>query len=130
MGASTTLAGWDLALQATWLDPRNQSGAQAGRQLPRRSRRGARLDADRDLGSWRLGASLIAKGARFDDAGNSLRLGGYATLDLRAEHTFGDSWTLQGGIRNAFDREYESVAYYRQPGRELTMTLRYAPNGG
>ena len=122
----TTLAGWDLSLQATLLDPRNGSAGLDGKLLPRRSRRSARLDADRTFGGWRVGGSLVAKGERYDDAGNTLRLPGHATVDLRLERDLGRAWTVQAGIRNALDRSYESVAYYRQPGREYTVMLRFA----
>ena len=129
LSAGATAAGWDLALQATLLDPRNGSAGLDGKLLPRRSRRSARLDADRTFGGWRLGGSLVASGERYDDAGNSLRLPGYATLDLRAERAIGSGWTLQAGVRNALDRDYESVAYYRQPGREYGLVLRHASGG-
>jgi vitamin B12 transporter len=127
LGAGATLAGWTLAAQATWLDARNESEALAGRRLPRRASRSARMDADRGFGRWRLGATLVAKDAMFDDAGNTLRLPGYATLDLRAEASLAKGWRVQASVRNAFDRDYESVAYYAQPGREFALTLRYAP---
>jgi vitamin B12 transporter len=126
LGVGATLAGWDLNAQATLMDPRNQSSAAHDMLLPRRSRRSARIDADRNVGAWKFGASVIAAGTRYDDVQNTLRLGGYATVDLRAERSLGD-WTVQAGARNAFDRAYETAAYFNQPGREFTLTLRYAP---
>ncbi len=127
LGAGAELAGWTLAAQATWMDPRNESAALDGKLLPRRARRSARVDADRDLGRWRVGATLIARGEAWDDASNTLRLAGHATVDLRAETRLAAGWRLQASLRNAFDRDYESVAYYAQPGREFALTLRYAP---
>lgn len=127
LGGGATLAGWTLAAQATWLDARNDSGAQRGHRLPRRAARGARLDADRSFGRWRLGATLVARDAMFDDAANTLRLAGYATVDLRAELDLGRGWRFQAGLANAFDRDYESVAWYAQPGRELNATFRWSP---
>ncbi len=127
LGAGATLAGWELDAQATFMDARNQSAAAYDKVLPRRSRRSARIDADRALGAWRVGASVVAQGRRFDDVQNAIPMGGYATLDLRAERMLGAGWTLQGGLRNAFDRAYETAAFYRQPGREWSITLRYAP---
>ena len=127
LGGGAALAGWDLNAQATLMDPRNQSAATDGRLLPRRARRSARVDADRRLGAWRIGASVIAQGMRYDDVQNAIRMGGYATVDLRAERALGAAWTLQAGVRNAFDRAYETAAYYNQPGREWSLTLRYAP---
>jgi vitamin B12 transporter len=128
LSADATLAGWQVAGQATFADPRNRSGDENdGRLLPRRTRRGGRIDVDRAFGMVRLGASWIAEGARYDDVANQLRLGGYATLDLRAEFALGQDWTLQAQLRNAFDRDYETAAYFFQPGREVGMTLRYRP---
>ena len=45
---------------------------------------------------------------------------------LRAERGIGAGWTLQAGVRNALDRDYESVAYYRQPGREYQLVFRHS----
>lgn len=123
-----TLAAWQLAAQATLVDPRNRSaGEDAGNLLPRRTRESLRIDADRSIGAWRLGASWIAEGARYDDFANRLRLGGYATLDLRAAYALGADWTLQAQLRNALDRRYETAAYFNQPGREFGLSVRYAP---
>jgi vitamin B12 transporter len=127
LGAGATLAGWDVNAQATFMDPRNHSTTAYDKLLPRRSRRTARIDADRSLGEWRVGASVVAQGRRFDDVQNAIPMGGYATVDLRAERTLGAGWTLQAGLHNAFDRFYETAAFYNQPGREWSVTLRYAP---
>ena len=122
-----TLAGWQLAAQATFADPRNRNAGDEGLLLPRRTRRSARIDADRSFGAWQFGASWIAEGMRYDDFANQLRLGGYATLDLRARLALGPDWSLQAQVRNVFDRAYETSAYFYQPGRELGLSVRYAP---
>ncbi len=127
LGAGATLAGWELSAQASLLDPRNRSATDFDKLLPRRARRTARVDADRRFGDWRIGASWVGEGARYDNVANSLRLGGYATVDLRAELAFARDWSLQASVRNAFDRDYETAAYYNQPGREFGLTLRWAP---
>jgi vitamin B12 transporter len=127
LGGGATLAGWDIAAQGTLMDPRNHSASAHDRLLPRRSRRTARVDADRGFGAWRVGASVVAQGRRFDDVQNALPMGGYATVDLRAERPLGAGWTMQAGLRNAFDRFYETAAFYNQPGREWRLALRYAP---
>ena len=126
--ADATVAGWQLAGQATFADPRNRSAGADDLLLPRRTRHSGRVDLDRAFGAWRVGASWIAEGARYDDFANELRLGGYATLDLRAEWAFARDWTLQAQLRNAFDRDYETAAYYLQPGREFGLSLRWRPD--
>jgi vitamin B12 transporter len=124
----TTLRQWDIAASARWLDTENRSDdANRGNALPRRADRGLRVDVDRRFGAFGIGASAIAEGARYDDAANTRRIGGYATLDLRADYRIGDVWTLSAGIANALDRDYETVSYYNQPGRTWSLRLRYAP---
>jgi vitamin B12 transporter len=127
LGMGGNVAGWSFDASASWLDPRNRSGAYDGNRLPRRARQTARLDLDRTFGDWRIGVTGIAEGARFDDLANTRRLGGHATLDLRAEYALTRDWSLQARVANVFDRKYETVAFYRQPGREAFLTLRYAP---
>ncbi|MFS8063112.1 MAG: TonB-dependent vitamin B12 receptor, partial [Luteimonas sp.] len=127
LGLNSTLAGWNLDASASWLDPRSRSGFYEGNLLPRRARQGARLDLDRAFGDWRIGVTAISEGARYDDLANTRRLGGYATLDLRGEVALTSDWRLQARVANLFDRDYQTSAFYRQPGRELQLTLRYAP---
>lgn len=122
------LAEWNTNASFTWLDPENRStGPNSGKVLPRRARQALRLDADRALGQVRFGASLLAVGRRYDDLANTRAMGGYATVDLRAEYAFARAWRLQARIENLFDKEYETAAFYNQPGRSLYLTLRYQP---
>ena len=122
------LAGWELGASASWVDPRNRSpGVNFDRLLPRRARTSARIDVDRAFGDFRFGLSWIGEGERYDDVANALRLPGYATVDLRAEYALHPAWTLQARVANAFDRDYETAAYYNQPGREYGLALRYRP---
>ena len=131
----TTLAGWDLSVQLSHTDPRNRTrynpdgsdNANRGNLLARRARNTGRIDVDRTFGSFAVGASLKGASHRFDDAANTVRLGGYATFDLRASWTLHPDWTLEARVDNAFDRDYETVAWYNQPGRGYGLSLRWAP---
>lgn len=125
----TRLAGWEVAAQASFADPRNRSPGNFDKLLPRRARESARIDVDRAFGAWRFGGSWLASGGRWDDVANTLHVGGYATLDLRGEFALSRGWSLQGQIRNAFDRRYETAAFYNQPGREFALSLRWRPKG-
>jgi len=125
-GFGIRLGNWDLGANLTLLDPENRSGgANDGHVLPRRARQSLRLDADRDFGRYRLGATLFAAGERYDDLANTRRLGGYATLDVRAEYSLAEAWRLQARIENLLDKDYETAAFFNQPGRSLYLTLRY-----
>jgi vitamin B12 transporter len=118
----STLLGWDIGASASWLDPEDRT---TGNDLARRARDTARIDLDRGFGKFRLGFTGVAQGDRFDNLANTRRLGGHATLDVRAEYVFADDWTLQGRVSNVFDKDYETAAFYNQPGREFFVTLRY-----
>ena len=123
----TTLLGWSLQGNVTWLDPRDTSGGfNDGNLLPRRSRTNARVDVDRRFGDFSVGASIAATGKRYDDPANTSRLGGYATTDLRFGYTFAPAWTLQVNANNVFDKTYETAMFYPQPGRNWFVSVRYA----
>ena len=122
------LADWALNASLTLLDPENASGgSNDGNVLPRRARQSGRFDLDRRFGALRIGATIDAQGKRYDDLGNTRRLGGYATLDLRAEYALSPDWLLQGRVSNVADHDYETAAFYNQAGRSYLLTLRYRP---
>lgn len=123
----TDLSGWAVRGSATWLDPRNEVGSNAGKVLPRRARSSGRLDLDRDFGVFDAGLGVVAAGARYDDIANTRRLGGYALTDLRLGVGLGEDWSLQFTAGNVFDRRYETASFYNQPGRSYFVTLRYRP---
>lgn len=127
IGLDTTIADWTVAASASFLDSENRVGFFAGNDLPRRAKRSARVDIDRTFGDFRFGVTAVGSSARYDDVANTRRVGGYGTLDLRAEYAFTPSWSLQARVANVFDRDYETISFYNQLGREWFLTLRYAP---
>ena len=124
----TRLGGWNMNTALTLLDPENRSsGANNGKVLPRRAEQALRLDADRIVGNYRFGTTLRAEGRRYDDLANTRELAGYGTVDLRAEYLFAKDWRVQARIENLFDKDYQTAAFYNQPGRSFFVTLRYQP---
>lgn len=125
---STTIRGWLLNGNLTFLDPENRSAdANRGNILPRRAEQSFRLDIDRAFGRYRIGAMFLAEGERFDDLGNTRKLDSYVKFDLRAEYVLSKHWRLQGRIENLFDKHYETAAFFNQPGRNFFATIRYQP---
>jgi vitamin B12 transporter len=122
-----TLAGWNLTGSASFVDARNRSEDNFDKLLPRRAKKSGRIDVDRAIGDFNIGATFIGEGPRYDDVGNELEVAGFSTLDLRAEWRVADAWTLQARAGNVFDRDYETSAFYAQQGRNYAVTLRYAP---
>lgn len=123
------LFGWDMRAALTLLDPQNRSeGANRGNLLPRRAQQSVRLDADRSFDAFSVGASYVAQGRRYDDVANTRRLGGFGTVDLRAEYAIDPDWRIQLRLENLFDKDYETAAFFNQQGRALFFTLRYQPS--
>ncbi len=126
----THKGGWGpLALETSLehVDPRNVTpGASLDKQLPRRAKDSLKVAADVTQGAWQWGGVLGAYSHRFDDLGNTLRIGGYATLDLRADWRVAREWTLGWRLNNVADKRYETAYGYNQPGREVLVSLRYS----
>jgi vitamin B12 transporter len=120
------LEGWRAQLQVTLLDPRD-TGGNYGELLPQRAQYTARLDVDRDLGAFSVGATLFQSGPRYEDPANTQRMGGYGTLDVRAAWRILPHLELQALLKNALNRDYQTVLYYNQPSRSAYLTLRYMP---
>lgn len=126
--SSLRLADWDTRLNLTLQDPENRSNtANFGKVLNRRAEQSLRLDLDRDFGPYRMGTTLRAEGRRYDNLANTTRLPGYGLVDLHAEYRLTRDLRLQARVENLFDRDYETVSLYNQPGRSLFVTLRYQP---
>lgn len=129
MMAATHLFGFNVQANLSLLDPQNKSyDANAGKVLPRRAEQVFRLDVDKRLDDFSIGASFRAEGRRFDDMENSKRIAGFATLDLRAEYTLLKQLTLQAKVNNILNKQYQTVANYNTDDLNLFFTLRYSPN--
>ncbi|MFT4048084.1 MAG: TonB-dependent receptor [Solimonas sp.] len=125
-----TVAAFRAQLYLDWLDPENRSaGDDQGNQLPRRARQTARLDLDYDWRAFSVGTTVFASGDRYDDTDNTTKLGGYATVDLRADYRVRPAWTLQLKAGNVLDQAYETAAGYASLGTSWFFTVRYAPGG-
>lgn len=127
LSVDTMLMDWTLAASAGFVDTESRAGINAGNELPRRARHSARIDLDRAFGDLNIGITGAGEGPRYDDAGNTRRVGGHATVDLRAEYAFAPAWRLQARLANVMDQRYETVSFYNQPGREWFLGVRYAP---
>lgn len=129
VGVDAALGAWLLSGSIDSLQPINATvgSANYGKILPRRVQDSARVGLQWRQGAWTLGGTVQAHGERFDNAANTTRLAGYATLDLRAEWALARDWTLAARLNNALDQRYETVYGYNQPGREAYLTLRWAP---
>jgi vitamin B12 transporter len=117
---------WSFTGALDHVDPRNATVGNANydKLLPRRARDAVRLGADWQHSAFKAGATLAAFSHRFDNANNTTRLAGYATLDLRAEWAFLPGYALGVKANNVGDAAYETALGYPQPGREGFVVLR------
>jgi vitamin B12 transporter len=122
MSADTHLGGFDLRASADLQDPRDET---TGKQLARRARRHASLSASHTAGTVDSGVELQASSARFDDAANANRLGGYGLLNLYASWQVTPDWSLLVRLDNAADKRYELARNYGTAGRSWFAALRY-----
>ena len=109
------------------IDLQNPRDLANGKQLARRAKRHATLGADTQVAGWTLGAELQASGRRFDNAANTLVLGGYGLVNLYASTRLARDYTLLARIDNLGDKAYELARTYATPGRTLYVGLKWSP---
>ncbi|MCB1876919.1 MAG: TonB-dependent receptor [Chromatiales bacterium] len=113
---------WHWAAMASYQDPRDRD---TGRLLRRRAQLSAKVDLHYRQGDLALGGSLLGFGRRFDDPANRVRLGGFARLDLNARYALDRRWTIRLTLDNVFDKDYETVESYNEPGRTAMLSIAY-----
>jgi vitamin B12 transporter len=124
-GLELTYAGrigrWDMHAGLTSQDPVDLD---AHTRLARRATTLGHLAVSHDIGPWQLGGNLRYSGSR-PDAGKTLA--SYAVLDLTGSYTVSPQVKVFGRIDNAFNRDYETVFGYRQPGRGAFVGVTWQP---
>ncbi|MDR1968966.1 MAG: TonB-dependent receptor, partial [Burkholderiaceae bacterium] len=108
-------------------DLQDPHDAATGNLLARRARRILKLNADTRLGDWKLGAELMAVSHRYDDAANTVRMGGYGLFNLYASATIARDWSVLARIDNLGGKNYQLAYGYVPPGRTLYLGLRWTP---
>jgi vitamin B12 transporter len=119
----------DLTLSAnyTYTRARNDTrgGANRGKRLARRPQDQAYGEATY---RWPVGVTTAVAvryiGASFDDAANRNRLKSVTLTDLRAIWPIRDKIELYGRVENLFDRRYQTIRNYGQPGRAAYAGVR------
>ncbi len=127
LSGSRRFAGLQWSVAYDWLDPRNTSIGSPfeGNLLPRRARQQFRLASQGRSGPWTFGGQWQVLGDRYDDQSNTLRLPGYARLDVFAHRAIASDWRLSMRVGNLTDRRYETAYGYNQAGRALYVGLSY-----
>ena len=108
------------------LDLQDPRDSVTGKLLARRAQQHGKLAAETRARGWAVGAELQASGLRYNNAGNTTELPGYALLGLRAESQVVKNWTLLVRLDNATDAKYELAQGYASAGRSLYAGLSWA----
>ena len=116
------LAGWNVDAGYSYVEPRD---ADTDRLLIKRSRSNMTINADRDLGNWRLGFSVKSQDKRYTDTANTDALGGYTTLGMRLGYRITRALETNLKVDNLTDREYRLNRGYNQDGRQWQLSLTY-----
>ncbi len=119
---SVQWGGWNAMLAMEYLDPENET---SGNRLPRRAKKRLSFDLRRDLGRFTVGGRLLAEGERFDNADNTIKVGGFATVDLTGEYRLNKHLTLRAKLANLFDEEYQTINTYNSFDRNFFLSFHY-----
>lgn len=115
---------WSYQTSLDLLEARNKLN---NLKLPRRADQQLTASVDYGVGAWKMGASLLAVGERFDNVGNTVRLAGFTTADVFATYAVTKDWSLGARVNNVADKTYQTANGYNQPGRGVFVTARWQP---
>lgn len=118
--------GWSVTAGYAHIATRDRSIGQStrGNRLARRPVHSGSAAVDYATNGFAVGATVQLVGDSFDDAGNRVRLDGYALVMVRGQVALSEGLELFGRIENLFDSRYETVAGYATYGRTASIGLR------
>jgi len=131
--ADATLEGVTLAGRIVWrdtavngsIDVQSPTDADSGRLLPRRARRHGVVALSQPYGRALFIAELVGSSARFDDAENLRRMGGYGLVNLAVEWAVDARTTVFVRGDNVFNRDYELAADFATGGARVFAGVRW-----
>ncbi|MBE0434796.1 MAG: TonB-dependent receptor [Methylomicrobium sp.] len=118
----TQIFGWNAKLGMNLLRPVDR---ETNNRLPRRTDRMLSFDLSRSFGPVDVGAFLLAEGFRYDDAANTTKVSGYATIDLRSAYHINKNWTVSAQLNNLLDKQYQLVNTFNTADRNFFVSIRY-----
>lgn len=115
----------NLSANYTWTDATTASGVNDGKHLTRRPEHMGNLAATYN---WPVGlntgVAVRYVGETFNNDANTVVVGDYTVVDLRASYPIDDNLEVYGRVENAFDEKYETVLNYGTPGRGVFIGVR------
>ncbi len=108
-----------------WLNP---TDTVRDKWLPRRARQEAKLRAEWTWLDWNLGAQGQFTSRRYDDAGNTKQLGGYAVYSLDASRKLSSELSVLAKVTNASNHAYQTALNYNTEPRTEFVGMRWTPS--
>ncbi|MEQ6918429.1 TonB-dependent receptor domain-containing protein [Halomonas aquatica] len=121
LSAGTDLAGWTLQAALTYTDAQDSD---SGERLPNRAKRSFRVDIDRSISDFDVGASWLTQSDRIDGFSQE-RVAGYGIVNLRAGWEFAPMWSARLTVDNALDKEYETAKDFINAGRAAFVSVHF-----
>lgn len=122
LGASTRFGPYTLRGS---LDLQNPHDDTTGKLLVRRARQHGSVALEYASGKFAGGVETQFSGKRYDDAENTVQLGGYALLNLHASYAISRDWSAFARWNNVLGKDYALVDGYNTPGSNVFVGLRY-----
>jgi len=122
LSAATRVMGVNLGANADLQDPQDDT---TGKRLIRRAKRHANITADYGAGALKAGVEVELSSARFENAANTVQLGGYGLVNLYATYAFTRDWSALVRWNNVADKQYDLARYYNTPGAKVFAGIRY-----
>ena len=120
---NTEMMGWHIGLNGSLLDPVDR---ETNLQLARRSSQSLNFDLSTTF--WNhleVGTTVLARGHRYDDTQNTVRVAGFVTVDLRAAYHVTSNWSLNASLNNLLDKNYQTVNTYNMPDRNFFLSVDF-----
>lgn len=118
--ASFNALGFSVVSALSYADPRNED---TDDMLPGRARGKATIDVSRAFGAVEVILAWQAQSHRFRTDGE--RIGGYNTVDLRANYQVTPELVVSAKVENLFDKHYRFDPKFETEGQTASVSARY-----
>jgi len=121
-GGTTKLGNFTMRGSLDFQNPEDQT---TNKLLARRAKRHGTLALDYGVGPITAGVETQFSGKRFENAANTVVLGGYGLVNLYGSYALDRDWSVFGRWNNVLNRNYELARNYATPESNLFVGLQY-----
>ncbi|MDR2173262.1 MAG: TonB-dependent receptor [Burkholderiales bacterium] len=110
------------------IDRQSAKNGETGFRLPRRAQTHGSITVSKTTGAFYGAVNLVASGRRYDNAANTVRLGGHGVVNLVAEWSpplaNAGKLTWFARFNNVFNKDYQLAADFATGGAQLMIGVR------